>query len=50
VVVVQGGIGPAGLASEDLHVLDLQGTPRHGLTLVHCLAQRKHILLDTFGA
>ena len=27
-VVVQGGIGPAGLASEDLHVLDLQGTPR----------------------
>ena len=27
-VVVQGGIGPAGLASEDLHVLDLQGNPR----------------------
>ena len=27
-VVVQGGIGPAGLESEDLHVLDLQGTPR----------------------
>jgi len=27
-VVVQGGIGPAGLASEDLHVLDLQGAPR----------------------
>jgi hypothetical protein len=27
-IVVQGGIGPAGLASEDLHVLDLQGAPR----------------------
>ena len=27
-VVVQGGIGPSGLASEDLHVLDLQGAPR----------------------
>ena len=34
-IVVQGGIGPAGLASEDLHVLDLQGAPRW-----HCVVVR----------
>jgi hypothetical protein len=27
-VVMQGGIGPAGLATDDLYVLDLAGTPR----------------------
>jgi hypothetical protein len=36
-VVVQGGIGPAGLATEDLHVLDFtdSGRPRWHRVLVH---------------
>lgn len=36
----QGGIGPAGLSSEDLHVLDLtQAKPRwHRLVINHMLA------------
>jgi len=40
-VVMQGGIGPAGLATDDLYVLDLAGTPRwHRVVRVFSLTMR----------
>lgn len=45
----QGGIGPAGLSTDDLHVLDLtQAKPRWHRLVIDGSCERRMLMLDCF--